>query len=47
MLDTGTRRRQQTLRNLEAKTRLMRWYKPLLIPGILYAADTPKLPCAE
>jgi transcriptional regulator with XRE-family HTH domain len=39
MLGTGTRRRQQASRNLEAKTRLMRWYEPLLIPGILHTAE--------
>jgi len=39
MLGTGTRRRQQTSRRLEAQTRLMRWYEPLLIPGILHTAE--------
>ncbi|MGH3906524.1 MAG: helix-turn-helix domain-containing protein [Pseudonocardiaceae bacterium] len=39
MLGTGTRRRQQASRTLEAKTRLMRWYEPLLIPGILHTAE--------
>lgn len=39
MLGTGTRRRQQASRTLEAKTQLMRWYEPLLIPGILHTAD--------
>lgn len=39
MLGTGTRRRQQASRNLEAKTRLMCWYEPLLIPGILHTAE--------
>jgi Domain of unknown function (DUF5753) len=38
MLGTGTRRRQQTSRALEAKTRLMRWYEPLLVPGLLQTA---------
>jgi transcriptional regulator with XRE-family HTH domain len=38
MLGTGTRRRQQASRTLEAKTRLMRWYEPLLIPGLLQTA---------
>lgn len=38
-LGTGTRRRQQASRRLEAKTRLMRWYEPLLVPGILHTAE--------
>lgn len=38
-LGTGTRRRQQTSITLEAQTRLMRWYEPLLIPGILHTAE--------
>jgi transcriptional regulator with XRE-family HTH domain len=38
-LGTGTRRRQQASRTLEARTRLMRWYEPLLIPGILHTAE--------
>lgn len=39
MLGTGTRRRQHASRTLEAKTRLMRWYEPLLVPGILHTAE--------
>lgn len=39
MLGTGTRRRQQASRALEAQTALMRWYEPLLIPGILHTAE--------
>jgi transcriptional regulator with XRE-family HTH domain len=39
ILGTGTRRRQQVSRTLEAKTRLMRWYEPLLVPGILHTAE--------
>lgn len=39
MLWTGTRRRQQTSRKLEAQTRLMRWYEPVLVPGILHTAE--------
>lgn len=39
MLGTGTKRRQQASRTLEAQTRLMRWYEPLLIPGILHTAE--------
>lgn len=39
MLGTGTRRRQQVSRTMEAQTRLMRWYEPLLIPGILHTAE--------
>lgn len=39
MLGTGTRRRQHTSRTLEAQTRLMRWYEPVLIPGILHTVE--------
>jgi transcriptional regulator with XRE-family HTH domain len=39
MLGTGTRRRQKNSLELEAQTRLMRWYEPLLIPGILHTAE--------
>lgn len=39
MLGTGTRRRQQASLALEAQTTLMRWYEPLLIPGILHTAE--------
>lgn len=39
MLSTGTRRRQQRSCTLEARTQLMRWYEPLLIPGILHTTE--------
>jgi transcriptional regulator with XRE-family HTH domain len=39
MLRAGTRVRQQTSQTLEARTRLMRWYEPLLMPGILHTAE--------
>lgn len=39
MLGTGTRRRQQLSRTFEAQTRLMRWYEPVLVPGILHTAE--------
>jgi transcriptional regulator with XRE-family HTH domain len=39
MLGAGTRRRQQISRELEAQTKLMRWYEPLLIPGILHTVE--------
>lgn len=39
MLGTGTRRRQKTSLELEAQTRLLRWYEPLLIPGILHTVE--------
>ena len=39
MLGTGTRRRQHASRTLEAKTLLMRWYEPVLVPGILHTAE--------
>lgn len=39
MLGTGTKRRQIASKNLEAQTRLFRWYEPLLVPGILHTAE--------
>lgn len=39
MLGAGTRRRQQASQTLEAETRLMRWYEPTLIPGMLHTAE--------
>ena len=39
MLGAGTKRRQQISRELEVQTKLMRWYEPLLIPGILQTAE--------
>jgi transcriptional regulator with XRE-family HTH domain len=39
VLGTGTRRRQQSFRELEEQTQLMCWYEPLLIPGILHTAE--------
>jgi len=38
-LRTGTRRRQEKSRALEAETSLLRWYEPVLVPGILHTAD--------
>jgi transcriptional regulator with XRE-family HTH domain len=38
-LSAGTRRRQSTSRRLEARTKLMCWYEPVLIPGILHTAE--------
>ena len=37
-LRTGTKRRQRGVQELEAQTKLMRWYEPVLIPGILHTA---------
>ncbi|GAA1190160.1 helix-turn-helix domain-containing protein [Prauserella alba] len=39
MLSGGTRRRQHASRRLEANTKLMRWYEPVLVPGILHTAE--------
>jgi uncharacterized protein DUF5753/helix-turn-helix protein len=39
MLGTGTKRRQTAAQKLEAQTKLMRWYEPVLIPGILHTAE--------
>lgn len=38
-LGTGVRRRQQAWLALEQQTRLLRWYEPLLVPGILHTAE--------
>jgi transcriptional regulator with XRE-family HTH domain len=38
-LGSGTRRRQNASQRLEARTRLMRWYEPVLVPGILHTAE--------
>jgi transcriptional regulator with XRE-family HTH domain len=38
-LRTGTTRRQQKAISLEAETGLMRWYEPVLVPGILHTAE--------
>jgi transcriptional regulator with XRE-family HTH domain len=37
-LRTGTRARQEKSISLEAETTLLRWYEPLLIPGLLHTA---------
>lgn len=39
MLSVGTRRRQSASRRLESDTKLMRWYEPVLVPGILQTAE--------
>jgi transcriptional regulator with XRE-family HTH domain len=38
-LRTGTKRRQETSLLLEAETRILRWFEPLLVPGILHTAE--------
>lgn len=38
-LGSGTRRRQQASLTLEGRARRLRWYEPLLIPGILHTAE--------
>jgi transcriptional regulator with XRE-family HTH domain len=38
-LGAGTRRRQQAFRDLEARANLLRWYEPVLIPGLLHTAE--------
>ncbi len=38
-LRTGTRRRQEKSIALETETNLMRWYEPVLVPGILHTAE--------
>jgi transcriptional regulator with XRE-family HTH domain len=39
VLGVGTRRRQAVSRTLEANSRLIRWFEPVLIPGILHTAE--------
>lgn len=39
MLSSGTRRRQNASRRLEASAKLLRWYEPVLVPGILHTAE--------
>lgn len=39
ILGTGTRRRQQSFSTLETQTKIMRWYEPVLVPGILQTAE--------
>lgn len=39
VLGTGTKRRQQASVKLESETELMRWYEPVLIPGLLQTAE--------
>jgi transcriptional regulator with XRE-family HTH domain len=41
-LRTGTKRRQETSLRLEGDTRLLRWFEPLLVPGILHTAEYAK-----
>jgi transcriptional regulator with XRE-family HTH domain len=38
-LHTGTKRRQEKLIRLETETQFMRWYEPVLVPGILHTAE--------
>lgn len=38
-LRTGTRRRQEKSLALEAEARLLSWYEPALVPGILHTAE--------
>ncbi|MFC9438619.1 helix-turn-helix domain-containing protein [Nocardia sp. NPDC057030] len=39
ILGTGTKRRQQASVKWEAEARVLRWYEPVLIPGLLQTAD--------
>lgn len=38
-LRTGTRQRQEKSIALETETKLMRWYEPVLVPGILHTSE--------
>ncbi|MFJ4657424.1 DUF5753 domain-containing protein [Nocardia sp. NPDC088792] len=35
VLGTGTRRRQRMLSHIEGETKIMRWFEPTIIPGLL------------
>ncbi|MEC3957897.1 helix-turn-helix transcriptional regulator [Nocardia sp. CDC153] len=35
VLGTGTRRRQRMLSHIEGETKIMRWFEPAIIPGLL------------
>ncbi|MGV9663472.1 helix-turn-helix domain-containing protein [Nocardia niigatensis] len=39
VLSTGTRRRQQASIKWESEARILRWYEPVLVPGLLQTAD--------
>ncbi|WP_405165205.1 helix-turn-helix domain-containing protein [Nocardia sp. NBC_01499] len=39
ILGTGTKRRQQASVKWESEARILRWYEPVLIPGLLQTAD--------
>ncbi|WP_084654872.1 helix-turn-helix domain-containing protein [Nocardia altamirensis] len=39
VLSTGTKRRQQASIKWESEARILRWYEPTLIPGLLQTAD--------
>ncbi|MEV6306096.1 helix-turn-helix transcriptional regulator [Actinoplanes sp. NPDC051861] len=38
-LRTGTRARQEKSQTLEADTQFMRWFEPVLVPGLLHTAE--------
>ncbi|WIM96829.1 helix-turn-helix transcriptional regulator [Actinoplanes oblitus] len=38
-LRTGTRARQEKSQSLESDTQLMRWFEPILVPGLLHTAE--------
>jgi transcriptional regulator with XRE-family HTH domain len=38
-LRTGTRARQEKSQSLESDTQLMRWFEPVLVPGLLHTAE--------
>lgn len=39
VLGVGTRRRQAVSRTLESNSRLVRWFEPVLVPGLLHTAE--------
>jgi transcriptional regulator with XRE-family HTH domain len=38
-LRTGTRARQEKSQSLEAEARIIRWYEPVLVPGLLHTPE--------
>ena len=39
VLGVGTRRRQAASGRLESRAGLLRWYEPVLVPGLLHTAE--------
>ncbi|MBO0855794.1 MAG: XRE family transcriptional regulator, partial [Nocardia sp.] len=39
VLGTGTKRRQNLLRHIESETQIVRWFEPIIIPGVLQTPE--------